>query len=245
MRKLVLILAVAMMATNAAGCIISGGDDDGEVVADLGWVFKDLETNTVTGCPAGFDTVRVVAIPVDGNGVRIGSDLEDLLDCVDGVSGDRVSYDPGLYQIFLEIRQGSATGPLYAQSLSELFDLTAADDTFDYTIFNDAGYFTFGWELRAASNNAVVNCQTAEVSQIEIAVSIPENPNEPPRSAKFPCGDGSAVTDGILADDYTASFAAFDGNTVVGGAPAIGRTTINEQNEVTDLGLLVFSITDI
>ncbi|MBX3155258.1 MAG: hypothetical protein KF773_04605 [Deltaproteobacteria bacterium] len=238
MNKLVLSLAVAVTATNAAGCG-GGGGGDGEIVADLGWVFKDLATNAVTGCPAGFDTVKVIAIPVDAAGNRVGDSFTDLLDCADGASGDLVSYDPGLYQIFLEIRQG-ANGNLYAQSLSEFFDLTAGDDTFDYTIFNDAGYFAFAWDLRAASNNAPVSCNGAGASNVELAVTVTGTNDL--RSVKFPCGDGGAVTDALLEDSYVASVAALNSANAAVGVSAAQNTDIKDRNQVTELGTIVVPI---
>jgi hypothetical protein len=243
MRKLVLVLTIAFIATNAAGCIFSSsGDDDGEVIADVGWVFKDIATNTETGCPAGFDTVVVVAHETNAAGEIIDpKPYIDLLDCVDGIAANRVSYDPGFYNIFLEVRDGGEAGPLYAQSLSELFDLNVADDTFDYVIFNDGGYFQMAWDLIDKTTRAPLDCAQAATNKIEITATVSSTTEA--ASLRFACQDGQGVTDGILEGNYVVSLAALNvGETApVGVAPAV-NTSIRPQNEVTNLQTIVIEI---
>ncbi|MCW5801030.1 MAG: hypothetical protein KIT31_01355 [Deltaproteobacteria bacterium] len=248
MKKLAMYGFAALLLSQAAGCIIydnrgrgGHGPIDGEdALITARWTFKDEATQTLTGCPAGFNTVAVHSFPVDTEGQRIGDDVIDLFDCIDG-GGTTGGLYPDVYGTFLRVTNASGS-KVYAEGLSATVDIIDRDATVDTTILNDGGYFAMSWDLVGASSNARLQCNQVDglagIELISTSVATPDSAI----SDKFTCGDHVGVTGGLVQGSYTVSIAALGaGDRAVGTAPAVTKT-INDRNAVTDLGHILIPI---
>jgi hypothetical protein len=229
-----------LIGLQTTGCIIeSGGSDieeDATITAE--WSFKELATNRVTGCPVGFDTVRMVSQPVNAAFAPVGSPIIDLFDCVDGRHSS-APLPPDLYRVHLEVQTDG--GSVYAQSLAAYVDVIDQDKTFTATILHDGGYFIFDWAMRGAASNQPLGCgDVPGLDGIEIISTITGTTTAV--VDQFNCELGTGVTGGLIAGSYEVSIDAFaDGEGALGVAPAI-PSSIRDKNQVTDLGLVTIPI---
>jgi hypothetical protein len=243
MKRFVLASLIALAASQAAGCIITSGDDTGDdAFISATWQLRSEATNTTAPCPPGFDTAALYNQPVDANGNNNGAVIIDLFDCAAG-SGTSAPLPPTLYKTWVVIANHDNSSQ-YATSLSAFVDVTTADKTFNTQILVDGGYFQLQWALRGATTNADLSCSQAGaaggVEAIGTDVSTPSNSN----SDIFDCEDRYGVTAGYLQGTYTISVAALNSaNQSIGTAPTITNKTIQGPNKVTDLGLVTIPIT--
>ena len=247
MNKLALMLVTATLGSQAAGCIIyderDGYYDDPPVYEDVAtistrWALRNMIDGATTACPTGFDTVQLIAQPIDADGVPTAEPSVDLFDC-EARAGTATDLVPDVYQVWIEVRSRDLIR-LYAQSLSQVLDLRAADQSFDVDILNDGGYFQLSWDLIGATTNRPISCGAA--GAVDKIHAISTNVAD----AKFvyedlrPCEDHIAVTEGLLQGSYTITIDAVAGNASVGNL-AVDRT-IAGQNQVTDLGHLLIPV---
>jgi hypothetical protein len=238
MRRLVLVCLVAVAASQAAGCIISSGDD-GDDVGDFGfitanWSFQEVGGATL-GCPTGFQTAEVTATPVDGTP---GPVVIDLYDCA-AFTG-RGDYDLGSYDVFITITDDASVN-VYAESLTQTVDITVNDATVTETIIDDGGRFVFDWSLVDAATNAPLNCAEAgNPDAIEISSTL-SGPNTL-TTDQFECSDLTGLTDPLIAGSYVVSVAALNAAGGALGAPQNQNTTITAPNGLTDLGVFELPI---
>jgi len=244
MKHLALTSLFVAVASQSAGCIIYDDDpyapieEDATIVGE--WSFKNLANDAPTGCPAGFDTVRMISQPVDVDGREVGDPYIDLFDCADFRHASALM-PPDVYLVWLEVvDRGGAS--LYAQSTSQYVDVIERDATFSATILNDGGYFLFDWALRGAQSNAALSCADAgDPDSIEILSTLAGTTQA--IGDKFNCADGSGITGGLLAGSYTISVAALDReNQALGVAPAQTAKPIRDRNQITDLGVITIPI---
>lgn len=245
MKKLVLgSLLLAAIATQATGCIITTEDD---VPADAAfitadWTFRNVATQSNTGCPAGFGTVALHNQEVDIDNRPIpGTEVIDLFDCIDG-RHESAPLDPVVYETWLEVTSAGG-GSVYAESLSAIVDVRDVDKTFSATILNDGGYFQFAWNLRGAQSGAPLQCRdVANLDGVEIHSTVAGTMNAV--TDQFDCENGIDITGGLLAGAYNVSINAF--NDVQGGLGTpvnMNNRTIKDRNGVTDLGTVTLPIT--
>src|SRR5512139_1563426 len=235
MNKLALL---ALVATQAAGCVMH---DDGPYYEDATitgeWTFHNIATNTDTGCPAGFGTVRMISQPVDDRLDPIGEPYIDLFDCLDG-RHTSAFLPPDVYSVWLEVVSDSG-GSLYAQSTSKIVDVIDRDALFSAQILNDGGYFLLDWQLRGTTSNQTLSC--AGVDSVEILSTLSGTTEA--LGDKFRCGDGSGLTAGLLNGSYTIQVSALDStNRALGKSPAQSGKAIRDRNQITDLGLITIPI---
>jgi cysteine-rich repeat protein len=196
------------------------------------WSFEDLATSQTTGCPAGFDTVSVVSQPASSDPPII-----DRFDCAAG-TGITAPIEAGRYLVHLAVTDGTGTMG-YALSTSAVVDLTASDATFTTVIFDDAGYFGLGWELRSIASNGVVSCPAAGASDVEISVSN----GAMTTSDILPCGDGGGLSRAVLAGSFSVAIRARDAQQQpLGTAPALVNQLVEAPNRVTDLGIVAIPV---
>jgi hypothetical protein len=201
------------------------------------WSFLNIATNSTTGCPAGFGTVRMISQAVDNRFSPVGEPYIDLFDCRDG-RHTSAFLPPDVYQVWLEVVTDN-NGSLYAQSTSKIVDVIERDATFSAQIINDGGYFLLDWQLRGASTNQTLSC--SGVDSVEILSTLVGETEA--IGDKFRCGDGSGLTAGLLNGSYTLSVAALDASDrAIGTAPAQTNKAIRDRNQVTDLGLITIPI---
>jgi hypothetical protein len=245
MKKLVLgSLLLAAIATQATGCIITTEDDDpGEaafITAD--WTFRNIATQSNTGCPAGFGTVALHNQEVDLDNRPIpGTEVIDLFDCIDG-RHESAPLDPVVYETWLEVTS-SGGASVYAESLSAIVDVTQVDKTFSATILNDGGYFQVAWDLRGATTNNPLQCRdVANLDGVEIISTVTGGTQAV--VDKFDCENGIDISGGLLQGSYTVSVDAFDDAAGALGPPVnLTNRTIKDRNGVTDLGRVTLPIT--
>lgn len=248
MNKLALATVVTMLASQAAGCIIqtSDGKHDGgggnvEIATiSARWSLRNMSDGATTACPTGFDTVQLIAQPIDTNGDAVGDPAIDLFDCNArrGVSTDLL---PDVYQTWIEVRSRDL-GTLYAQSLSQVLDLRTTDQTFSAEVLNDGGYFLLSWDLVGKTTNRPLEC--SQVAGLDMLKAISTSMADATRaySDTFVCEDHSAVSGGLLQGAYTIAIDALVGDKSVGKATTLTTKVIAGQNRVTDLGTIIIPI---
>jgi hypothetical protein len=237
---------IALAASQAAGCIITSGDDTGEVAfISATWTLRAEATNTTAPCPPGYDTAALYNQPVDGGSCDDAGHTTciELFNCADG-SGTSAGLLPKAYQSWIVIANHDNTAQ-YAQSLSTTVDVTASDKTFNTQILVDGGYFQLAWNLVGASTNAALSCAQAGSGGVEAIGTDISNANNS-NSDIFDCEDMRGVSAGYTAGTYTVSVAALNTATPpqsIGTAPELTNKRIEMPNKVTDLGTIMIPIT--
>lgn len=228
---------LALAATLATGCVIHEEPyyEDATITGE--WSFLNIATDTRTGCPAGFGTVRMISQPLDGRLAAVGEPFIDLFDCIDGRQTSAY-LPPDIYEVWLEVTTDGG-GSLYAQSTSRIVDVIERDALFSATILNDGGYFLLDWQLRGETTNQSLSCDG--VGSVEILSTLSGTTEAV--GDKFSCRDGSGITAGLLNGAYTVSVAALDRtDRSIGTAPTITSKAIRDRNQITDLGLITIPV---
>jgi hypothetical protein len=239
-----------VVAVQAAGCVIETTHRDGGGVNDDGggsdvatvsarWSLRNALDGSTTRCPSGFDTVELIALPIDDAGNATAEPTIDLFDC-NQRSGGSTGLFPDLYQVWIEVRSHDLTA-LYAQSLSQILDVRRADQVFTTDILNDGGYFQLAWDLVGKSTNRPVHCADAGLTTIHL-VSVAIADSQRAYEDPLACEDGRAVTAGLLQGSYMIAIDALSADVSVGHAEMLTSKPIAGQNAITDLGLVVIPI---
>lgn len=217
----------------------------GDAKITSSWSFRNAvgdnpAADQETACPNGYGTIAQYSQELDATtGAPVGQPIVDLYDCVDGANFTD-GLVPGVYQTWLESTNDNNTA-VYAQSLSAIVDITVQDATFDVAIFNNAGYFLFGWTLQAASNGQPVTCAQANADGVEIISTVAGG--SAATTDQFNCEDGSAITPRMVAGAYNISIDAFrDGAGSLGEPVNRANQVIGDRNQVTDLGTVTLPI---
>lgn len=252
MNKLTLATVLTTLISQAAGCIIDErnqdgggggyGDGGGGDVATISsrWSLRNMVDGATTACPAGFDTVQLIALPIDDNGDAVAEPSIDLFDCGAraGISTDLV---PDVYQVWIEVRSHDLA-TLYAQSLSQVLDVRQADQSFSADILNDGGYFQLSWDLVGKLTKRPLDC--AQLAGLDSITAISTSVADAHRAYddRLSCDDHAAVTGGLLRGAYTIAINAMAGTRSLGTATTLTNKVIEGQNRVTDLGLITIPI---
>lgn len=234
MKKLVLGSLVAVLASQAAGCIITTADEDAVITAN--WSLKQQSTGQIITCPPGTTTAAVYSQPVDGANNPIGSPIIDLFDCDDN-SGRTAPLPPDVYQVWVSLTSEGG-GSVYATSLSAIVDVIDTDKTFTTTLLNDGGYFQLTWDLVDSQTSAPLTCATALADGVGVVSTLVSNPQSFVDD-KFTCEDHYGITGGLLQGTYTVAVDAFQdgaGGGAIGPATTLSNKVIGPRNAVTNLG---------
>jgi hypothetical protein len=233
MKNLVLGVLLAAAASSAA---CTSADSGGVPVS---WRFTKLENNTTLGCPAGFNTARIVSQAVDDTThIGAGEQITDLFDCSAGHGTIALPNDAFL--IWVEIE--SASGTLYAQSQETYYDTALDNFVVDAEIIDDGGFFFLEWDLFDSVTGRLMSCADGGVtggnSAIDVvSTEIGNSTNF--QDDRYDCTDHYGATDPLLAGSYTIQVQAFDSaNQHAGSAPEILNKTIRAPGGYTDLGLV-------
>ena len=237
------------------------------------WSVQDI-SGANSGCPTVggvvFDTAIVVSWKVNANGDHVGtctpggspsdSCYLDIFSCSagSGTTGpipDTTKFPNatgGTFDTFVAITNHSGA-TVYAESLSDLEDLTTANGVFpndpDHlhgTIYNNGGYFTAAWTLKGVNSGSTLSCSQAASGGVSILSTVTGGSQGV--DDIFKCSDGNNPyiwTGGLLEGSYTVSVSALDmGNPGLAlGAPTNKSAEIIQgQNQVTDLGALVLNV---
>jgi len=232
-----LVLA-SLIAASATGCIISS--DSGSAHVGATWQVKSVVSNQEIGCPSGIDTAALVNQPVDINGNAVGQPIIDLFDCAAGV-GTSASLPATTYETWVQLTDHPGT-TIYAKGLPAFLDVTDTDLTYNTDILDDGGYFSFAWQL--TQGGAPTDCASAGVEGSQSGVELTATVTGGTASAddQFTCDDGSGVTSGYPAGNYTIHIDAFTSAGALGSGADIPSATIGRQNQVTNLGTVSVSV---
>lgn len=234
MKKLVLSSLMTVLVSQAAGCVISSGEEDALITAQ--WDLRSLAMNASIAYPPGVTTAAVYSQPVDANFRPVGSPIIDLFDVEDD-AGTTAPLPPDVYQVWVELTSEGGSN-VHARSLSAFVDVIDEDKTFTTSIFEDGGYFQLSWNLVDAGG-APASC--AETNGIGVLSTL-TGPNTF-RDDKFDCEDGGGITAGLLAGTYTVEVTALgadDGS--IGRAPLMSGEVIMDRNQVEDLGTTTITL---
>jgi hypothetical protein len=251
MTQTALTIAMAALVSQAAACVIhvddrdrehGGGGGGGSDLATISarWSLRNMVDGATTRCPVGFDTVELFAQPVDANGDALDDPSIDIFDCNarEGLSTD---LSPELYRVWIEVRSRDLAG-LYAQSLSQMFDVRQADAQFSTDILNDGGYFQLSWDLIGKTTNRPIECSQAVGLDSILAVSTSVADARRIYDDRRPCADHAGVSEGLLQGSYTITMDAMAGDKSLGKATTLTGKLIGGQNRITDLGHVVVPI---
>ncbi|MEO8549417.1 MAG: hypothetical protein ABI678_05575 [Kofleriaceae bacterium] len=236
MKKLVLFSLIIAAVSQATGCIISSGDDDGGTPRITStWTIKSID-GTNLGCPTGFDTAALYSQEIDAAGNDLGSPVLDLFDCVAGIGTSAPLADTTYYSwVSIETDSGSS---VYAKSTEAFVDLTVENKQLDARIYDDAGYFQLMWQLTRASNGAPVLCaDDPDIDGVE-SVSTAVVGSSQAIVDQFDCSDHFGITSPLPAGTYTVSVDAFKdgaGGGSLGTSDTLTNKTIQDLNRVTVL----------
>lgn len=240
MKKLVLGSLMAVVVSQAAGCVITSGDEDAVITAN--WSLKQQATGQTLSCPPGTTSASIYSQPVDLDYRPVGSPFIDIFFCDDN-SGRTAPLPPDVYQVWVQLESTSG-GSVYARSLSAFVDVIDQDKTFTTTILNDGGYFQFDWDLVDAANGAPLTCgQIAEIGGVG-AVSTSVANNTMFFDDKFDCDAGTGITGGLLQGAYTVAIDALDrSDRSISPMPTtLTNRVIDDRNGVTDLGTVMVRV---
>ncbi|HVK87712.1 MAG TPA: hypothetical protein VM513_26520 [Kofleriaceae bacterium] len=234
MKKLVLSSLMTVLVSQAAGCVISSGEEDARITAQ--WSLKSLADNAAIPYPPGTTTAAVYSQEVDASFRPIGQPIIDLFDVEDN-AGTTAALPPSVYQVWVELTSEGGSN-VFARSLSAYVDVIDTDKTFTTTILEDGGYFQLSWNLVDAGG-APASCSVTNGVGV---LSTLTGPNTF-RDDKFDCEDGGGITAGLLNGTYTVEVSALgpdDGS--IGDAPLMDAKVIGDRNQVTDLGTTTITL---
>lgn len=221
------------------GCTACTLDSGGGAHVGATWQIKNV-AGQPQACPNGFDTAALVNQPIDSAGNAVGQPIIDLFDCVAG-QGTSAELPATTYETFVEITDHNGTN-VYAKSVPADLDVTTTDLTYNTDILTDGGYFAFAWML--TQGGAAVTCSQAGVtgsaSGVELVSTLLSNGSM--KDDEFTCEDGMGVTSGLVAGDYTVSIDAFNSAGPIGRGALINQTSIQPQNQVTNLGTVTVPV---
>jgi cysteine-rich repeat protein len=221
------------------GCTACTLDSGGGAHVGATWQIKNV-AGQPQACPTGFDTAALVNQPIDSAGNPVGQPIIDLFDCVAG-QGTSAELPATTYETYVEITDHNGTN-VYAKSVPADLDVTTTDLTYNTDILTDGGYFAFAWML--TQGGAPVTCSQAGISGSSSGVELTATliSSGAATDDEFTCEDGMGVTSGLVAGDYSVSIDAFNSTGGLGRGANINQTTIQGQNQVTNLGTVTVPI---
>jgi hypothetical protein len=238
MKKLVLSSLMTLLVSQAAGCIITSGEEDATILAQ--WSLKQQASNQIITCPPNITTAAVYSQEVDTSYRPIGQPIIDLYDCNDN-SGRTAALAPSVYQVWVELTSEGG-GTVHARSLSAFVDVIDEDKTFTTTLLNDGGYFQLDWSLVNSNTNAPMSCAEAAATGVGVISTLVSNQSTF-KDDKFTCEDGTGITGGLLGGTYTVAVDAFDAGGSISPAPVnLTNKVIGDRNQVTDLGAVTIPV---
>jgi hypothetical protein len=229
----------SLIAASATGCIIASDNSSDAAHVGATWKIKDV-AGAPQPCPAGVDTAALVDQPIDAAGNNVGQPIIDVFLCSDG-GGTSLALPPTTYQTWIQLTDHSGNN-VYARSVATTLDVTTTDLTYNADILTDGGYFQLTWALTKAGAPTTCSAEGAEGSASGVELTATVAGSSMALTDQFTCDDGSGITSGYPAGNYTVSVDAFTGAGAIGTAPAINSAVIHDKNQVTDLGTVMIPI---
>jgi hypothetical protein len=234
-------LTIATAALVCQACVIETADPRGEGDAALSarWSLRNMRDGAITDCPAGFDTVQLIAQPAADDPSAVDRADVDLFDCR-ARAGTSKALNPDRYRVWLEVRSHDLAD-LYAQSLSQVIDVRRADQQVSFDLLNDGGYFQLSWDLVGGTTHRALDCSQVGADSIT-AISTSVADARRAYADTRACEDHTTVTGGLLQGAYTVSIDAIFADRSIGKAASLTNQVISGQNRVTDLGQISIAI---
>jgi hypothetical protein len=232
MKNLVLSAFVAVLASQAAGCIIVDDNNTptGNRIAAT-WNYK-INGVAQPGCPAAANGVRLMV-----KSQTTAQEFTTNFTCAERILIDYFPDDT--YQIWVELTSG---GQPYARSLSVIENVTGVGKDITFDLHEDRGFFFLQWSLKGATSNTLLGC--AQVPGLSYVGLLTTKVGTTTRvNSKFDCGPGVGVSQALEKGGHTVKIdaaAANDGT--LGGLAALNNQQILDRNQVTDLGTVVIPI---
>lgn len=155
MKKLVLSTLMLAGVSQAAGCVVSEGDDTGNVAVTWSTLTADGQGLGVnTPCPAGATSATIYALP-DG---QSADPFEDRYLCNDR-SGFAADLPAGRYTVWVRLTDSSLV-TRFAESASQSIDVFAGSTASapPFGIFVDHAFYDVSWNLRPPGSPGPVAC---------------------------------------------------------------------------------------
>jgi hypothetical protein len=235
MKNLVLSALLFAGLTQAAGCIIVADDTSGDGTGDVtvSWSLKssDASGNVIAaGCPAGGDTVQIIA--------QRGDDLPftDTFFCSDGAGvADRLP--AGNYLVWIQITDGSGVQKFAESSAFPVVVADGATTPLGIDIFTNRAFFQASWTL----NGAATTCAAAGATNVSVLATVSGGVDafDDDNAA---CSDGEAgkqvfTQTPVPLGAYTVVLAALDSTGAsVGDSQALTNKSLDWGNEFENLG---------
>jgi hypothetical protein len=245
MKKLVLgSLLLAALASQTTGCVITSSDDAEFATINAEWSFRSVnpsgQLSPPNNCPTDFGTVELHSQLVDANLLPLGSEDLDLFDCVD-MRHISAELEPGVYETFIRVASAGGSS-VYAESLSEIVDVTISDKTFSTDIIDNGGYFKVAWDLREQGTNAPLDCaDVAGIDGVEISSTIAGTQDGV--TTIFDCEVGADFSAPVMAGTYVVTLEALDtAEQPIGQGALLNNKVMRDHNHVADLGTVTLLV---
>jgi hypothetical protein len=253
MKNLVLgSLLLAALASQTTGCIITSDDDDGGgdfATINAEWTFRTVnpqgQLSPPNSCPNGFATVALHNQEVDPvTGRDVGVPFVDLFDCA-AMRDFTDVLPPGVYETSLSVTSDGGS-QVYADSISQITDVTVDDKTFTTEIIDNGGYFKFGWDLRDRPTSAPITCRDLAASDGVGVTSTLTSNSAIFVADDFDCVDGEifyVFTDALAKGTYNVAIQPINGSSAaIGPSVVLSNKSIGDRNAVTDLGVVTLDV---
>jgi hypothetical protein len=236
---------VALLASQAAGCIIVSGEED---VASIEISWRLTQAGATLPCPPTITTAALYAHPVDSSGRRLsGEPYIDLYDCNDGV-GLIADLPPDEYQVWMELTtEGGGTvharSPRWPDGMlsvdrNDIVNVISSDKDVSIELLQDGGYFALSWDLVDSVNTSqALTCADALADGVGVVATASGSSTF--TDDKFNCEAGFGITAGLRQGTYTLAVDAFeDGPSggAIGPTTTLTNQTIRPRNDVNDIG---------
>jgi len=252
-----LALTTLIASSALGGCVIydknddhhhGGGDDGGgggvgTQLLTAHWEIKNVATQSVTNCPAGFNTGNIITQEVDDTGNYVGRPQNDLFLCDDHI--DSILLPPAKYLVSVAIENRDADANLldtFTVSLADEIDLTHNDATYTTQLLADGGRLTFGWDLVDSAQKPLtcdalgtgtlgsIVTDVADATHVVDSVLDCADTYVPVVGAKALTGDIE-----LTKGDYTVQIQATKDNAPFSNA-VMKTVTMKDRDDLQDLG---------
>ena len=235
MNKYLLGSLLVATVSQAAGCIIVDGNEEGNRTIGAAWSIKS--NNQQVACPLGFNTARVIAHPHQRLATDTSGDKIDLFNC-DARSGITAPLPADEYDVWVEIVDQTGAA-LFAQSVPVYVDLRSVDKDVTFDIHTDKGYFFMNWALSGQSSGAPLAC--AQVPTLA-SISLDTTPATP--ATLFDCEQQAGYSQAYPQGVYQVAASALNSRQEsLGDSSTFANKQIQAPNQVTNLGTAMILIT--
>ncbi len=235
MNKYLLGSLLVATVSQAAGCIIVDGNEEGNRTIGAAWSIKS--NNQQVACPLGFNTARVIAHPHQRLATDTSGDKIDLFNC-DARSGITAPLPADEYDVWVEIVDQTGAA-LFAQSVPVYVDLRSVDKDVTFDIHTDKGYFAMNWALSGQSSGAPLAC-----AQVPTLASISLDTTPATAATLFACEQQSGFSQAYPVGVYQVAASALNSaQESLGESSTFANKQIQAPNQITNLGTAMILIT--